>query len=179
MLSNPMPKSIIGAKMKFEVVDYTTFFRDSIKADSKLTPDIIEKAYSEVEIPTRKTSGSAGYDFICPYDILLAPGGVAKIPTGIKAQMDKDVVLLMFVRSSIGINRRMAFPNGTAVIDSDYYGNPDNEGDIMLVLVNNNEYDVKVFAGERVAQGVFVNYLLTDDDASDGTRTGGIGSTDG
>lgn len=165
--------------MKFDTVGYSTFFYDSQKCNPKLTPDIIERAYATVSIPKRTTSGSAGYDFICPYDIHLAPGGVAKIPTGIKAQMDKNVVLLMFVRSSIGINRRMAFPNGTAVIDSDYYGNPDNEGDIMLVLVNNNEYDVKVFAGERVAQGVFVNYLLTDNDASDGTRTGGIGSTDG
>lgn len=165
--------------MNFETVGYATFFYDSQKCNPDYRPDEIEKAYSEVAIPARKTSGSAGYDFICPYEIRLRPGQTAKIPTGIKAKMDKNVVLLMFVRSSIGINRRMSFPNAVAVIDSDYYGNPDNEGDIMLVLVNNNEYDVKVFAGERVAQGVFVRYLLTDDDASDGTRTGGIGSTDG
>lgn len=30
---------------------------------------------------------------------------------------------------------------------------------------------------ERVMQGVFINYLTTEDDEADGTRNGGFGST--
>ena len=32
--------------------------------------------------------------------------------------------------------------------------------------------------GEAIGQGVFMKYLVTDDDKAIGTRTGGFGSTD-
>ena len=34
-----------------------------------------------------------------------------------------------------------------------------------------------IYAGEAYMQGVFVNYLKTDDDETDGIRVGGFGST--
>lgn len=86
-------------------------------------------------------------------------------------------MLLLFVRSSIGIKKHITLANGTGVIDADYYNNPDNEGEIMLALTNNGNEFWEAYPRDRIAQGVFVKYAVTDDDTADGDRKGGIGST--
>ena len=129
-------------------------------------------------LPTRSDSGSAGYDFYSPIDITIEPKGYAKITTNIKAQMENDEVLLLFVRSSIGIKRHLSLCNGTGVIDSTYFNNPDNEGNIIIALYNYGDESQTIKQGERFCQGVFTKFLITDDDKPINTqRTGGIGSS--
>jgi dUTP pyrophosphatase len=67
--------------------------------------------------------------------------------------------------------------NGVGVIDADYADNPDNEGHILVAIANLGPAAVTIAAGERVAQGIFMKYLTTADDAADGDRLGGFGST--
>lgn len=64
-----------------------------------------------------------------------------------------------------------------AVIDSDYYNNPENEGHIMMALRNTSGSPCAIKVGDRIAQGIFNQYYKVDDDSADGDRTGGIGST--
>lgn len=59
----------------------------------------------------------------------------------------------------------------------DYYGNPDNEGHIMAQFINFFPFDIKIEKGQRICQGIFEQYLLIDDDVSEGERIGGHGST--
>ena len=92
--------------------------------------------------------------------------------------MEDNEVLLIFVRSSTGIKRGITLANGTAVIDADYVDNEDNEGHIMIALYNNTDEDITIKDGECVAQGVFLNYLVTGDTVVK-ERKGGIGSTNG
>lgn len=129
-------------------------------------------------LPERKTKHSAGYDLAVVEGGVISPHSTKIFNTGIKACMEDDEVLLIFVRSSIGIKRGITLANGTGVIDSDYYNNKDNEGHIMLALYNNTDEDVTIDDGEYVAQGVFVNYLCTGDTVVK-ERKGGIGSTNG
>ena len=70
--------------------------------------------------------------------------------------------------------------NNVGIIDADYYNNPDNEGHIMLALLNTGDKVIVLPKDERVAQGIFYNYLTTDDDAqvAKAVRGGGFGSTD-
>ena len=129
-------------------------------------------------IPTRSDAGSAGYDFYSPEDVTIEPQKAVVIKTNIKAQMEKDEVLLLFVRSSIGIKRHLSLSNGTGVIDSTYYNNPDNEGNIMIALYNYGTEAQSIKKGERFCQGVFTKFLITDDDKPlNAERTGGIGSS--
>jgi len=81
------------------------------------------------------------------------------------------------IRSSMAIKRHLALVNSTGIIDSDYYNNEDNEGHIMIALLNYGKETVSLEKGERVAQGIFSKYLITNDDDATGIRTGGIGST--
>lgn len=131
----------------------------------------------DIHLPTRKTTESAGYDLECAEAVTLAPGEVKLIPTGIKAFMAYDEYLAIHIRSSMAIKRRLALVNSTGIIDSDYYNNEDNEGHIMIAVLNYGTEPVHLEKGERVAQGIFSKYLITNDDDATGVRTGGIGST--
>ena len=137
-----------------------------------------EVSYARGIIPTRADSGSAGYDFYCLEDVTINPKETVIIKTNIKAQMELDEVLYLFVRSSIGIKRHLSIANGTGVIDSTYYNNPDNEGNIMCAIYNFGTEPQTIKSGERFVQGVFCKYLITDNDNPiNQTRSGGIGSS--
>ncbi|MCD2255417.1 dUTP diphosphatase [Agrilactobacillus fermenti] len=100
------------------------------------------------------------------------------IPTGIKAYMQPDEVLILVNRSSGPLKRRLILPNGLGVIDADYYNNPDNEGEIFVQLINYGVKTVHIKKGDRLAQGIFIPYLKSDQDQNDGAqRTGGFGSS--
>lgn len=131
----------------------------------------------KVAIPQRKTARSAGYDLAAVAEVTVEPGKVALIPTGLKAYMGPDEVLLLYIRSSLAAKRGLMLANGVGVVDSDYVDNPDNEGHILVAVANVSGQPVVLSQGERVAQGVFVRYLTTDDDTAGGERVGGFGST--
>ena len=133
--------------------------------------------YEELELPTRGSKFSAGYDFHAPYRIVLEAGKCIKIPTLIKADMEEDEVLLIDVRSSLGFKHNVRLANTIGVGDKDYYNNPDNEGHIFIKLYNPNNYNIVLEQGDRFAQGIFIKYLITEDDTADKDRMGGIGST--
>lgn len=130
-----------------------------------------------VDMPARKTVRSAGYDLAAAAEVVVEPGRVALIPTGLKAYMGPDEVLLLTIRSSLAAKRGLMLANGVGVIDADYADNPDNEGHIMVAVANYSSAPVTIAAGERVAQGIFANFLTTDDDQAKGERLGGFGST--
>lgn len=129
-------------------------------------------------IPTRSDEGSAGYDFYTTQDITIKPKETVLFKTNIKAKMLPDEVLLLYIRSSVGIKKHIVLSNGTGVIDSTYYNNPDNEGNIMCALYNYGTEEQVITAGDRVMQGVFCKYLTTTNDiVVNKERTGGIGSS--
>lgn len=132
----------------------------------------------EYHIPKRSTRASAGYDFATPVRIVLHPHEHSKIiPTDIKVSMGEDEFLACHIRSSLGMKKGISLTNTTGIIDSDYYSNPDNDGNICFQLKNNSEHTVVIQKGEKVFQGIFQKYLKTDSDEINSKRTGGIGST--
>ncbi len=153
-------------------------FHKAFDGDGKSSEEI-QKIYDMIELPKRATTGSAGYDFYSPVDIHLEPGQTAKIPTGIRAKMDEDWVLMIFPRSGLGFKYRLQLNNTVGIIDSDYYDS-DNEGHIFIKITNdsNEGKTVDIAAGSGFAQGLFVPYGITVDDAADASRNGGFGSTD-
>jgi dUTP pyrophosphatase len=137
--------------------------------------------YAEVDfkMPERKTQKSAGYDFCLPEDVVLEPGKLQLVPTGVKAYMQDNEYLGMHIRSSMAVKRHLMLVNNVGIIDADYYNNADNEGHIMLALLNTGDEALALPKGECVAQGIFYNYLVADGDeeAEKAVRGGGFGST--
>ena len=128
-----------------------------------------------IPLPVRATRDSAGHDFVCPVSVTVAPGERALIPSGIRCEMESGWVLLLFPRSSLGIRRGLRLGNTTGVIDADYAW-AENEGHILISVVNGGTAPLTLQAGERFVQGVFVPFG-TADDGAEGTRSGGLGST--
>ena len=133
---------------------------------------------AQVILPHRATQGSAGYDFHALETWVIAPGAIQPFFTDVKAYMPMDEVLHLYPRSSVGIKLGLMLANTVPTVDADYYGNPDNDGHIIIYLRNLNNYPVTVRAGDRIAQGVFEKYLIADNDPEDlPLRQGGVGST--
>jgi len=101
------------------------------------------------------------------------------IPTGIKAYMQDDEVLKLFIRSSTPLNNWIIMANGTGIIDADYYNNVDNEGNIFFQVINLSPVPLVIQKGEFIGQGIFEKFLVTDDDENQfkELRKGGHGST--
>ncbi len=136
--------------------------------------------YDSIQLPKRSTVFSAGYDFFLPADIVIPESGSVVVPTGIRCLMPVNAVLLLAPRSGQGFKTGVHLANTVGIIDSDYYY-ADNEGHIMVKLVNDSILsggDIHMLQGKAFCQGVFLNYLITDDDDAEGIREGGFGSTD-
>ena len=106
---------------------------DEIKNEVRVRGFEVCKGY-EAQLPQRNDVGSAGYDFhiISNVDTFIHPQETVKFNTGIRAYMQEDEVLSMHIRSSLGIKKNLVLSNGTGIIDSSYYDNPDNGGEIWF-----------------------------------------------
>lgn len=129
-------------------------------------------------LPKRSTQHSAGYDFVAAETITIEPGAIKLVPTNVKAYMQEGEVLYLYDRSSNPRKRGIVLSNSVGVIDKDYYGNPDNDGNIHAQFTNITNDVVTIEKGTAMMQGVFMPFLLADDDNASGVRVGGFGSTD-
>ena len=163
---------------KFHKVSWEQFRKDWVDTFGEQPEEKIREIYEGIKLPKRATRGSAGYDFFAPVDITLAPGETAKIPTGIRVEMEQDWVLKCYPRSGLGFKFRLQLNNTVGIIDSDYFYS-DNEGHIFSKITNDSNEDktVSIAAGTGFMQGIFVEYGITVDDEATGVRNGGFGST--
>lgn len=144
-------------------------------AEDFTLPSIWQLNFIKILRQVQKTPTAMTQDAIAAAQKVLKP---FLVPTGIKAYMQPNEVLILANRSSGPYKRRLILPNGIGVIDADYYNNEDNEGEIFVQLLNYGVSPVHLKKGERLAQGIFVPYLQADGDSHDGKqRQGGFGSS--
>ena len=158
------------------------------------------------KLPQRSTKNSAGYDFYAFEDITIpshlkhlmkivenisdeekwiTPFAKVEnewiipycIKTGVKAYMQDDEVLQLYIRSSAPSKLGLVMANSVGIIDSDYYDNPDNEGEIGFLVYNLTASPVTIHKGEKIGQAVFTKFLKADNDNVTKERVGGYGST--
>lgn len=142
--------------------------------------EYVKNADKSIPLPKRGTSGSAGYDFYAPKDIVVPAKGCSELVFfGVKAYMPKDVYLGVVIRSSLAVKHaHLQVAQGISIIDADYVDNETNEGDIGIMFYNNGDKDYTIKKGERCCQGIFSKYIVTRDDDCVTERVGGYGSTE-
>ena len=139
----------------------------------------LKRLDKRAKVPTRATSGSAGYDISALLDspVTIAPGEVKMIPTGLAIELeDNSVVALIYPRSSLASKHGITLANCVGVIDSDY------RGELQMPVINLSNEPYTISLGERISQLVLTPILIPDieevEELSDTVRgTGGFGST--
>lgn len=141
----------------------------------EVVADEKRKTVGNVMLPTRGSSKAMAYDFYANEDYSVMPNEIVKVWTDVKAYMQENECLVINVRSSMGGKFMLA--NTIGFIDADYYSNENNDGNIGIFLKNISNDTQSIRKGDRVAQGVFFNFLVADNGNTDSIRTGGWGST--
>lgn len=189
--------SLLKISNKIDIIKDTKDCREVHKMDKLRGFERISFITEEIKLPERSTKYSAGYDFFAYQDIVIPPSFITKeeisynlesehrwevkpflLKTGIKAFMQDDEVLYLYNRSS-NPKKGLILANSVGVVDSDYYNNPTNEGEIGFLFYNIFSYRIIIKKGDKIGQGVFQKFLLADGDMTEKTREGGFGSTGG
>lgn len=167
----------------------------------------LAKGYDDLTLlPKRSTKNSAGYDFVVAKDIVIPSYNSmftnrpledklyysldeisdytksfkykpTLVPTGVKAYMPNNMFLQISVRSSCPLKYWLILANGVGIIDSDYYGNGSNDGEIFFQLINFSPVAIALHKGDKIGQGIFLPYYQIEDDEAAAARVGGFGST--
>ncbi len=104
--------------------------------------------------PERKTQGAAGFDLAACLEenILLPPGEVVFVPTGIALALPAGWEGEVRPRSGFSTKNRILIPNSPGTIDDDY------RGEIFVPLLNLSGKPFALEPGQRIAQILFRKY---------------------
>lgn len=130
-----------------------------------------EKLYEDAIIPKRQTIGSAAYDLHAYSEGSIEPNETLLIKTGVRIHMDNKTALLVCSRSGLALKKEVHVLNNPGIVDSDF------KNEIGVILHNSGKETFIIKKEDRIAQAMFVSYLITDDDNAIGDRIGGFGST--
>ena len=129
-------------------------------------------------LPRRATDGAAGYDLRAwlpaPHRPLVLPaGGLVIVRTGVRTVLPPQVCGIIFGRS--GYRARGIGNLGPGVID------PDFTGELRVIMHNTTAAPIEIADGERIAQIVFMPFIVADAEGLPACRrpgdAGGFGST--
>ena len=140
----------------------------------------IHRLDPEVPLPRYETAGAAGFDLAASADLVIPPGSLALVPTGLVIEVPRGHFLGIFARSSTPLRRGLMVANGVGVIDEDYCGPKD---EVKVQVLNFTHAPVTVARGDRLAQGLIIpiaraDWREADGPLRDGSR-GGFGATGG
>src|SRR5262249_40594806 len=109
-------------------------------------------------------------------DLTIAPGAIARVPTGFAVELPAGWELQIRPRSGLAAKHGLTLANSPATIDSDY------RGEVFVALVNHRATPFTIEGGMRIAQFVparVPRLEWVDADALTGTArgAGGFGHT--
>lgn len=105
---------------------------------------------AELPLPAYMTAGAAGMDLYAAVmeDVILEPGTVWLIPTGLKVAVPGGYELQIRPRSGLAARHGISLLNSPGTVDSDY------RGEIKVILINLGAAPFTVRRGDRIAQMV-------------------------
>ena len=142
-----------------------------MKVELKLLTEAAQK-------PQKMSNSSSGYDIYAanPEEIILQPGEIQLIPTGIAISLSPGYEAQVRPRSGLAYKHGIGILNSPGTIDADY------RGEIGVILFNFGKQEFRVAAGMRIAQLVIARYenveFLEVEELSETERgEGGFGHT--
>ncbi len=107
------------------------------------------------EVPCYASELAAGADVraFIPEEIIIAPGGSALIPTGLKVALPEGYEIQIRPRSGLALKNSITVLNTPGTIDADY------RGEIGVILINHGKQPFHVLPGMRIAQMVLAQVV--------------------
>ncbi|HOB29385.1 MAG TPA: dUTP diphosphatase [Bacillota bacterium] len=129
-------------------------------------------------LPAYMSAGAAGMDLYAAVKeaVILDPGAVQLIPTGLKAAVPAGYELQIRPRSGLAIRHGISLLNSPGTVDADY------RGEIKVILINLGPSAFTVRRGDRIAQMILcpiprIKLLPTDTLPQTVRGEGGFGHT--
>jgi dUTP pyrophosphatase len=112
---------------------------------------VIIKRLPGAKIPEYQSDGAAGADIFASIDtpVVIAPGQITLIPTGILMEIPEGYEAQIRPRSGLALRHGITLLNTPGTIDSDY------RGELKIIVVNLGPEPFTVENGQRIAQMVF------------------------
>ena len=134
--------------------------------------------HGDLKLPKYETAGSAGLDLTAAIDedIILKPGEITLVKTGLAIALEKGYEAQIRPRSGLALKKGITVLNSPGTVDSDY------RGEVCAILINHSKVDFTIKRGERIAQMVIARHeqaeitLVEELDDTD-RGEGGFGST--
>jgi len=133
-------------------------------------------AHSEAKLPQYQDVGCSGMDVRSVEDLVLEPGGIEIVKTGLKPVIPVGLEIQVRSRSGMAAKHGVAVLNSPGTIDASY------RGEIGVILINHGPAPYTIRVGDRIAQLVVAKVEMVQVEATDSlpetTRgEGGFGST--
>lgn len=133
---------------------------------------------ADLPLPAYQSVDAAGFDLSAAVetDLVLAPGAVALVPTGLAMAIPRGFEGQVRPRSGLAAKNGITVLNTPGTIDADY------RGEVKVILINHGSAAFTVTRGMRIAQMIIAPVLqaaLVEVGSLDETNrgSGGFGST--
>ena len=103
----------------------------------------------DLPLPARATPQAAGYDIRSAIEVVLNPGEIRLISTGLIMELPEGMECQVRPRSGLALKHGITLPNSPGTIDPDY------RGEVKIIIQNLGSEQVALIRGERIAQLVF------------------------
>ena len=132
----------------------------------------------DIPLPKYMTPHASGMDICAAIKepIVLSPGGIVLIPTGLSMAIPLGFEAQIRPRSGLAVKHGIGIVNAPGTIDADY------RGEVRVALINfgNNPYTIK--RGDRIAQMIIQKVYQVEPEEVDALEetsrnTGGFGHT--
>jgi dUTP pyrophosphatase len=136
----------------------------------------VMKLYESARTPTYAHPGDAGMDLYACEEVLIEPGEVALVGTGIAVELPVGTEAQVRPRSGLALQQCVTILNAPGTVDAGY------RGEVGVILINHGAAPFRVEAGMKIAQMVIKPVLTVTvkevSELSDTARgRSGFGST--
>jgi dUTP pyrophosphatase len=139
----------------------------------------VRRLDASVALPGYHSTDAAAFDLAARDPVLVPPGEVVLVATGLVIEVPPGHAMLIVARSSLPLKKQLMVANGVGVIDADYCGPTD---EIKVEVYNFSSTSVAIAPGERIAQGLIVPVVRAvwqEVQEARAQSRGGFGSTGG
>lgn len=136
----------------------------------------VKRDHPDLPLPDYATPQSSGMDLRAAESLLLLPGQIATVGTGLHIELPEGCEAQIRPRSGLALKHGISLPNAPGTIDADY------RGEIRVILINMSHESFQIQPGDRIAQMVIVPVLKaelieSEELGSSSRGEGGFGST--